>query len=225
MDAQCSVWDQDCPASDKCVPWSDQPDLVPDDIRCCPVVGSPAQIGDDCTVEGYFGSCIDDCATGSFCLDIDDDGAGVCLAFCRGDAANPVCGPNESCLIYFAGLPLCFRKCDPLLQNCGESEGCYPDEATAGGTGFICLPQVGLATLGETCWLLSNCEPGLICVTPDFLPDCGGVVGCCSPICDLSAPDDCNALMPGTECISWYYGGQAPPSADLQNVGACALPN
>lgn len=222
---ECSVWEQDCPEGDKCTPWSDQPDLVPDEIRCCPEVATPRQPGDTCTVEGYFGSCIDDCVEGSLCLDIDGDGQGVCQAFCQGSADDPQCATDESCLIYFSGIPFCFRQCDPLLQDCAEGEGCYPDEASAGGTGFICLPTVGGVGYGELCWLLSGCERGLICVTPDFLPDCvGSSVGCCTTLCDTSEPDACADVHPDLECVSWYYAGQTPPTPELANVGACALP-
>ncbi len=224
--AECSVYDQDCPMGEKCVPWSDQPDLVPDDIRCCPVVGGEGlQAGDTCTVEDYFGSCLDDCDVGNFCMDLDGDGEGVCQPMCTGDANDPLCQTNESCLIYFAGVPLCFSTCDPLLQDCAEGNGCYPDEQSAGGTGFICLPTIGTTgDFNENCWLLSNCLPGFICVTPDFLPDCNGLVGCCTPLCDAAEADACDQFSPELECVSWYFGGQTPPSVTLEDVGACALP-
>ncbi len=221
---ECSIWEQDCAEGDKCVPWSEMADLIPDDIRCCPAVENGGLHGEACTVEGYFGSCIDDCAPGHLCLDIDGDGAGVCQKFCTGEASNPICELDESCLIYFAGVPFCFPQCDPLVQDCIDSEGCYPDADAAGGTGFICLPTIGGGKLGDVCWLLSTCEPGLLCVSPDFLPDCPDFAGCCSSICDTSEPDVCDSLVEGTECVSWYFAGQTPPSADLQNVGACAIP-
>lgn len=224
MGGECSLYEQDCGAGEKCVPWSDQPDLTPDDIRCCPIIGEPKEIGDECTVDGYFGSCLDDCNTGSFCMDLDGDGTGVCQAMCRGNASDPVCEADQSCLIYFAGVPLCFDECDPLVQDCPDGEGCYPDDAAAGGTGFICLPTIGTGGYGDYCWLLSNCQPGFICVTGDFLPDCNGLVGCCTALCDTTEPDDCDAFAPEIQCIDWYFGGQMPPSVGLEDVGACALP-
>ena len=225
MGAQCSIYEQDCAMGEKCVPWSDQPDLVPDEIRCCAIEGEPKEIGDACTVNGYFGSCLDDCNVGSFCLDPFDTGQGTCQKFCAGSATNPTCDPDESCLIYFAGVPMCFDKCDPLVQSCGEGMGCYPDEEAACGTGFICLPTIaGDGTYGDLCWLLSGCAPGFICVYSDFLPDCIGSVGCCTSLCDVSGPDSCADFNPDIECVSWYYSGDEPPSASLQNVGVCALP-
>jgi hypothetical protein len=222
---ECDIWQQDCASGDKCVPWSAEDDLLPDDIRCCPEVANPRLAGEDCMVQDYFGSCIDDCAVGTFCMDVDGDGAGQCQPFCSGDPSSPVCEPDESCLFYFAGVPICFPECDPLVQNCTQDGwGCYPDEEANGGTGFICLPTIIGSTYGGFCWLLSSCAPGLICVTPDFHPDCDGNVGCCTPLCDVTETDECATFNPQLECVSWYFAGQEPPSANLQNVGACVIP-
>lgn len=225
LEGECNIWTQDCAPGDKCVPYSVEADLLPDDIRCCPEVANPRQAGEDCAVQDYFGSCIDDCVVGTFCMDTDNDGAGVCQRFCSGDPADPQCEPDESCLFYFAGVPICFPECDPLVQDCAqEGWGCYPDEEAAGGTGFICLPTVVGSSYGGFCWLLSSCNPGLICVTSDYHPDCDGNLGCCTPLCDVTEPDVCATFNPSLECVSWYLAGQTPPSAELQNVGACILP-
>lgn len=221
---ECSIWDQDCAEGEKCVPWSLENDLVPDEIRCCPEDGTPALPGEQCVVQDYFGSCIDDCVEGSLCLDLDDDNQGVCQPFCRGTAAQPICEQDEGCLIYFAGVPFCFPHCDPLIQDCPAGQGCYPGEEAIGGTDFLCLPTIGSAALGDYCWLLSNCDPGLICVTPEFYPNCDGIVGCCTQMCDTSEADPCPAIDPALECVSWYVGGQKPPSPELANVGACVIP-
>jgi len=221
---ECSIWEQDCPEAEKCVPWSLEDDLVPDDIRCCPEVSNPGVPGDECVVQDYFGSCIDDCIEGSLCLDLDGDSLGVCQPFCRGSAEQPICEIDEGCFIYFAGVPFCFPRCDPLVQDCPAGQGCYPGEEAVGGTDFLCMPTIGSAALGEYCWLLSNCDPGLICVTPEFFPGCDGLVGCCTTMCDTSEPDPCTAIDPALECVSWYVGGQQPPSPNLANVGACVIP-
>ncbi|MEM6991043.1 MAG: hypothetical protein AAF721_11110 [Myxococcota bacterium] len=223
IEGECSLWQQDCPDGDKCVPWSDSADLIPDDIRCCPAGGN-ALHGEECVVEDYFGSCLDDCAAGNMCVDLDGDGMGTCQKFCGGAPNDPDCELNESCFIYFGGVPFCFPKCDPLVQDCSPGNGCYPDSASEGGTDFNCLPTIGGGKIGDPCWLLSSCEPGLLCVTPDFYPGCPDFGGCCSTICDITEPDICDDLVEGTQCVSWYYSGQTPPSVDLQNVGACVLP-
>ncbi len=223
---ECNIWTQDCPEGDKCTPWSEAADLIPDDIRCCPTPPNPREAGETCTVTGYFGSCEDDCAVGTFCMDVDDDGTGVCQRFCSGDPSNPECEPEERCLFYFAGVPICFPQCDPLIQDCAEADyGCYPDEEANGGTGFICLPTIGGSGYEGYCWLLSSCDPGLICVTPEFHPDCDPNFGCCTALCDVTEdPDPCIALDPELRCVSWYPGGQQAPLAMWQNVGACVIP-
>lgn len=221
---ECSVWAQDCAEGNKCVPWSLEDDLVPDEVRCCPTQANPKQPHEECTVQDYFGSCIDDCAEGSMCLDVDMDLQGICQPFCRGHAGQPMCDVGEGCLIYFSGVPFCFPLCDPLLQDCAEGEGCYPGEEAVGGTDFLCLPQIGGSALAEVCWLLSSCDPGLICVSPDFFPGCQALVGCCTRLCDITEPDACDDIDPALDCVSWYVGGQQPPDPDLENVGACVIP-
>jgi hypothetical protein len=221
---ECSIWEQDCAEGDKCVPWSLEADLVPDEVRCCPAVANPALAGEECMVEDYFGSCLDNCELGSLCLDINNDGTGVCQPFCTGHASDPQCEVGEGCLIYFGGVPFCFPQCDPLIQDCPDGQGCYPSAEAIGGTDFLCLPHIGSAQLAEACWLLSNCDPGLICVSPEFFPDCSAPIGCCTTLCDTSEPDSCVVIDPGLECVSWYVGGQQPPSPALQNVGACVIP-
>lgn len=229
MGGQCSLFAQDCNEGEKCVPWSELADLVPDEIRCCPIEQPEVEAGDICSVSGYLGSCIDNCAKGSMCLDIDGDGEGVCQRMCSGTEEMPEC-PNQDdeCFIYYSGVPLCFSTCDPLVQDCPPDKGCYPDAIAEGGTGFLCMPTVGDNVLGDYCWLLSACNPGLLCATPDLLPTCYGMAqdaGCCTDYCDITeVPDPCKEIHPDIECIAWFHEGAEPPSADLENVGACVLP-
>lgn len=225
IDGECSIWDQDCAKGEKCAPWSAEADLIPDEVRCCPEDANAVQPGDECVVEGYLGSCLDNCELGSMCLDFDGDGMGTCQKFCGGSAANPMCEADEGCLIYFAGVPFCFEKCDPLVQDCPDGQGCYPDEEAPGGTGFLCLPTIGASPAGGLCWLLSGCAPGLLCVTPEFVPGCNENFGCCTPLCDVEqAPDPCPDVDPALACVSWYVGGQMPPDVSYENVGACVIP-
>lgn len=226
---ECSLFAQDCNEGEKCVPWSELPDLVPDEIRCCPIQAPLAQPGDLCTVAGYLGSCIDNCVAGSMCFDFDGDGEGVCQRMCAGTEDAPEC-PNldDECFIYYSGVPLCFAKCDPLVQDCPSDKGCYPDAIAEGGTGFLCMPTIGNNGLGDYCWLLAACDPGMLCATPDLLPNCFGNAtdsGCCTDICDITdVPDTCTDIHPELECVPWFHQGAEPPSAELMNVGACVLP-
>jgi hypothetical protein len=229
MGGECSFFAQDCNEGEKCVPWSELPDLVPDEIRCCPVQQPVVESGDVCSVTGYLGSCLDNCSAGNMCLDIDGDGEGVCQRLCSGSAEQPECPElDQVCFIYYSGTPLCFSTCDPLVQDCPSDKGCYPDAIAEGGTGFLCMPTVGDNVLGDYCWLLSACNPGMICATPDLLPNCFGDAddaGCCTDLCDITEdPDPCTDQHPDLECVAWYHQGAEPPSAELQNVGACVLP-
>ncbi len=226
---ECDYFAQDCADGEKCVPWSALPDLVPDETRCCPVAMPTAQPGDLCQVEGYFGSCLDNCAEGSLCLDVDNDGEGTCQALCGGSPEQAECeGSDVECFVYFGGVPLCFDTCDPLVQDCPSDRGCYPDAIAEGGTGFLCMPTIGDNTLGDYCWLLAGCNPGMICAFPDLLPNCfgnAGDSGCCTDLCDITeSPDSCADIHPDLECVPWYHQGAPPPSTNLQNVGACVLP-
>lgn len=227
---ECDYFAQDCTEGEKCVPWSELPDLIPDAIRCCPIQEPPAEAGDTCSVAGHLGSCLDNCVAGTLCLDIDGDGEGTCQEMCHGSAEDPKCTNDheDECFIYYSGMPLCFSTCDPLLQACPPDKGCYPDAIAEGGTGFLCMPTVGDQTLGEYCWLLSGCNPGMICATPDLLPNCFGDsddAGCCTDLCDITeSPDPCADINPDLECIPWYHQGAPPPSTNLKNVGACVLP-
>ncbi len=226
---ECEYFEQDCPDGEKCVPWSALPDLVPDEQRCCPIGEPVAQPGDECAVEGYFGSCLDNCAAGSLCLDVDNDGEGLCQELCGGTPEQPECTDSDTeCFVYFGGVPLCFYTCDPLVQGCQSNFGCYPDAIAEGGTGFLCMPTIGDNVLGDYCWLLAGCNPGMICAFPDLLPNCfgnAGDSGCCTDLCDITeSPDGCTNIHPDLECVPWYHQGSPPPSADLQNVGACVLP-
>ncbi|MCA9709086.1 MAG: hypothetical protein KDK70_24795 [Myxococcales bacterium] len=226
---ECDYFEQDCREGEKCTPWSEMADLVPDESRCCPVKEPVAQTGDLCMVEGYLGSCVDNCAPGNICLDIDGDGQGVCQDLCGGTAENPICPDDDECFVYFGGVPLCFAPCDPLVQDCPGDKGCYPDAIAEGGTGWLCMPTIGDNQLGDYCWLLAGCNPGMICATPPLLPECYGDAddaGCCTDICDITEqPDPCTEIHPDLECIAWYFDGESPPMAGLENVGACVLPN
>lgn len=154
------------------------------------------------------------------CWDVDPETLeGYCVAFCVGDEANPMCeDANASCAMASDGaLALCLPNCDPLVQACGEGDGCYP---VAGG--FHCAPDASGdgGAAGEACEFLNACDPGSACVGAELVPECMGASGCCSSFCDLTVePPPC---LPEQECTPWYEAGQAP--AGYEDVGVCALP-
>jgi len=157
---------------------------------------------------------IDDCEAFAMCWDVDPrTNMGVCIGFCMGSEANPVCeDPSAQCSITGAGvLIICLPFCDPLLQDCAEGSACYPDN-----DGFDCAPDASgeAGAAGDPCEYLNVCDPGLFCAEAPTVPGCRGL-GCCMPFCDLSAPM-CPLL---TECVPWYDDGQAPPG--FEDVGGC----
>lgn len=221
----CNIWKQDCPAGEKCTGYANPGTFIPDGIKCMPVPDDPKAHNEPCSVGGE-GLGDDDCAVGSVCLDLDYDGAGFCLPYCTGDSQNPMCEDNRTCVKLFFGYDFgnCFKKCDPLLQDCAPGEGCYMDSIMVGNTGFVCLPMAQEGkdkVFGDNCIGWSTCEPGYVCVFEEFVPGCSGL--CCTPWCDLSEGDTpCKTLDATMSCIPWYAEGQAPPG--FENVGVCGIP-
>ncbi len=212
---ECDPRTQDCPDGEKCTAWADDGGNAWNANKCVPATGNN-QPGDPCQIEGSGVAGFDDCAPGGICLFTDQDGIGLCLAFCEG--AEEMCPGLDPCIVTNDGtLPICLQACDPLLQDCLGAQGCYDspvglfgcfsDSSGSGGfDGDPCPPSDGE----------NGCDPGHWCG-----PGSSGcsAVNCCTPYCDLSAP---NCSSPD-QCIS-YYGdvGSAPPG--LEDVGVCILP-
>jgi hypothetical protein len=206
------------------MPWANDGGSAWNAARCSPLDPNPAQVGDECTVEGSGVSGIDNCDLASMCWDVDGEtNMGTCVAFCMGSEANPICDdPETNCVIANEGtLILCLPSCDPLLQDCAEGQACYPIVDA-----FACAPDASLelGAYGDVCAYINACDMGLLCGNPEFTPDCGGE-GCCTPFCDVTNPDAsaaCPGAAGGQECVAWYEEGQAPPGFD--DVGFCAIP-
>ncbi len=225
---QCSLILQDCNDGEKCVPWNENGGIFPDGVKCVPEPANADAIGSECAVLNGFGNGEDSCQKGSICLDLDDDGAATCVEFCSGSLDNPFCMDEDyKCVPLFEPeVPLCFRKCDPLVQNCGESEGCFMDALTIGSEGFVCMPLVentseGQGDYGELCIAASNCKPGFSCIWPENVPDCPYIY-CCTPWCNTqNGDDDCTPFDSQLNCIPWYEPGQETPG--FENVGICGI--
>lgn len=227
---ECILWDLDeCGDGQKCMPWSLNDDRIPDDIRCCPAMDNPDVEGDPCTISDYDGSCLDSCAPGMLCvLDDVDTLGGQCRRFCQPGGSD--CTNDQTCKTFFEllpavpNVPLCMDQCDPLLQDCALPTWlCIPDSPTqAGQSGFICVsppPQPPHVAL-EPCALANDCSAGLVCLTADRIPDCGGNA-CCTAFCDLADGDaSCQALHPDLVCVDWMA-----PDPKWEHVGACAIPD
>ena len=215
---ECSLWDQNCPPGEKCVPWANDGGASWNALRCVPIDPNPAGPGEPCTAEGISTSGIDNCTLGSICWRPDPKtGEGACVPHCVGTEKAPYCvDPQRSCTISGEGiLTLCRDLCDPVdLDACPPSEGCYPIDGR-----FECQTDSSEDGGGmfENCEVLNGCNPGLLCVNPLV----GGTLcdsdagGCCLPACDLSKP----ICPPMTACTPWYQSGDAPPS--VEHVGLC----
>lgn len=225
----CILWETEaCGAGQKCMPWSLEPDRIPDDIRCCPAMENPDVENDPCTITDYDGSCVDSCDKNTLCvLDDIETLSGQCRRFCNPAASD--CDADDTCKTFFEllpgapNVPLCMDKCDPLLQDCSlPTWQCIPDSPTvAGQSGFICVsppPQAPVGLFGQ-CFLANDCQKGLVCVSAGRVPDCPDTP-CCTAYCDLGDGDAaCQAIDPGVSCVDWMA-----PDPQWDHVGVCAIP-
>lgn len=221
----CNLFLQDCNPSEKCTAWSMDGSLFPNGTKCVPETGDRLP-GEDCALEGDFGEGIDNCAAGSLCLDIDNSGQASCVAYCSGDMQSPSCPePEDKCAFLFEPtVPLCFPACDPLAQNCPESDACVPNLAALGSEYFVCMPLVFQeipGQYGNACYAISGCDKGFQCIFAENVPMCEGDVYCCSAWCDIEMPETCKQFDPTIDCVPWYEEGAATPG--YENVGICGI--
>lgn len=222
---ECDLFAQDCPAGEKCMPYSNDGGPAWNATRCSPINANPGAVGDPCTVEGGGLSGIDSCDIGLMCWNVDAKGAGVCEDMCTGSVDAPLCeDPDDVCAIANDGaISLCLSACDPLIQDCAiENEVCYPINDS-----WACAPDASgdkAGAYGDPCEFINACDEGFICVGAGGFTACAGG-GCCTQVCDHMSPtsdEECAALDPGQLCEAWYLEGQAPPG--YENVGACLVP-
>jgi len=221
---QCSLFGQDCGAGQKCNAWNMDSGIFPNGAKCVPIMGDQ-QPGEGCKVEGKFGDGVDDCVEGSICLDLDNSGTATCVAYCLGSMAAPSCPEVEDrCAFLFEPtVPLCFSSCDPLAQDCGETDTCVPNIAALGAEFFVCMPRVFEeipGQYGDACYALSGCDPSYLCIFAENVPGCGGDY-CCSTYCDTTMPDTCTMFEPTLSCVPWFPEGQATPG--YESVGICGI--
>ncbi len=228
---ECDLVENDCTeVTQKCMPWSENADRIPDSTRCCPLNENPDLDGEACTVEDYDGSCVDSCEAGTMCVVDNPEGLeGLCRSFCDPGTVNCE-GGDGTCKSFFElvpgsiTVPLCMDKCDPLLQDCSPPGWfCIPDSPTpAGQSGFICVPPPPEQpdSLFDPCGLANDCAQGLVCVPASRVPGCDSL-SCCTAYCGLSEGDaPCQDLHPDTQCVSWMS-----PDPTWSDVGVCALPD
>ncbi len=226
-DGSCSVWCQDCPDAQKCMPTLSGGTVL-DATACVDIDEDPGGVGDPCERDWDTG--VDDCGGGLMCWDIDSENGGFCAPFCTGTPEVPVCDADLGCLQFpptFAEAPVCLQFCDPVVPAaCGSSLSCLPShpECTPPGcfpmqapSSFFCLNQTEntVNQPGFPCDGNGLCRDDMLCAPHDQVPDCtGDDPGCCTPLCDLNAPD----CAQGT-CEPVFQDGAAP--SGLEHVGAC----
>ncbi len=222
---ECDLFAQDCMAGEKCMPWADNGGPAWNSTRCSPLDPNPAQVGDECTVEGTGVSGIDNCDIGLMCWGVDEAGVGICEDMCTGSSEAPICeNPDDTCSIANNGaIVLCLPECDPLLQECEDGQACYPINDA-----FACAPDASgddNGAHGDPCEYINSCSPGNICIGAEAHTGCPAATGCCSSTCSVMDPGSdggCADLDPGQSCEAWFVEGMAPPG--YEDVGVCALP-
>lgn len=222
---ECDVWEQDCPAGEKCLPWTHDPndDGCCDGTKCVPLADDPGAIGEACTVDGEFPRATDDCAVAAICQLVEPGtDTGTCIGLCRGDIAVPWCeDPDAQCIAYADGgiFYPCVPRCDPLANDCPGQAGCTAD----GHFGPVCNYADGSRLEGEPCETAFYCAAGLACLDSSIWTDGEGTCqdgsgDCCVAWCDLTAPNDCPDAAGGQQCLPWPTSGATP------NLGHCAYP-
>ncbi len=225
---ECNIWaPTECPDGEKCTAVACEVGSNAWDSNVCLPVEGDKLAGDDCEGAGVTG--FDDCDEGLMCWDADPDtGLGTCISFCQGSPAAPNC-PTAGQLCAQANdgtLPICLDKCDPLSADCPDADDlCIPNP---GEPGFVCVLDAsgGMAPYGTPCNGPNeddnSCNTGLICIPSEGVPsgDCGSAPGCCSPICDVTAANNCPGAAQGQQCLP-FYPSTVP---GYEDVGICSIP-
>lgn len=215
---ECSILSQDCPPGQKCNAWANDGGGSWNATRCVPIAPDPGEPGDPCTVEGSGTSGIDTCELGAMCWDVDPKtNEGTCVAYCQGSESNPFCeDPDTQC--EGRDILICLPLCCPIEQDCPEGQACYSIVDS-----FNCAPDASgdLGAFGDPCEFVNVCDPGLLCLAAESVPDCASSIGCCTPFCQVGS-SSCSELHPAMECVPWFEEGAAPPGFEL--TGACVVP-
>ncbi|MBL4683286.1 MAG: hypothetical protein JKY37_01755 [Nannocystaceae bacterium] len=215
---ECSIWEEDCPPGEKCMPWANDGGTW-NATRCSPIARDAAGPGEPCGVRQGIGSGLDSCELHAMCWFVDAETLeGTCVALCVGGRDAPYCeDPAATCPITSNGWLLpCLPRCNPLLDDCPAGHGCYPQPS-----GLLCAPDASGrdGAAGDHCGFINVCDPGNACVDGDTVPGCSD--SCCSAWCALDEPT-ASQCLPEQACVPWFDKGEAP--AGLEFLGICLLP-
>jgi hypothetical protein len=232
-----------CPEGQKCSaaapewsPWL----LWTGTPACFPVLGNKAK-GEVCDLGRDPVDGLDDCGAGTLCVDIYwlNGPTGICVEFCdpaiKNDVADPSLCDNPAEFCYGPGcqdcyLSVCIPACDPLLQDCPAGTGCVQSASNA-EYAFACQGfWADSPAAGESCDLTYQCTPDATCVLSVEVvsPACSDSETCCTPFCDLNAPNTCPGAAMGEVCTPFYpapYDPETEPwGVPYNKLGFCALP-
>ena len=218
---ECDIWKQDCPETEKCMPYANDGGSSWNATKCTPLDANPGQPGDECVAEGGGVSGIDNCAVGTMCWFLDAENKGTCVEMCTGSADSPMCSGDKVCDESNDGVIIvCLDTCDPLAQTCPEGQICFFDGVDTFICDFDASGEEG--QYGDPCAYINVCDYGLFCANQMAVPGCESADGCCSSYCNLTEPNTCMGA-PEQECVPWYPEGETPPPGQ-ENIGACAVP-
>ena len=214
-DFGCNLYDDDCPADQRCAPTVCDPESggAWDTDSCVPI--GEKNWGEECKAPFDPDATPEDtCGKGLMCW-------GICLSTCIGSIDEPKCADiNEHCLQGNMGaLATCMPKCDPFSPDCADTEVCLP--AGENPQGFVCIGKSGEITegnYGETCEYINSCRQGNVCADAGRV-DVSGCEDtyCCTTICDLDNPD----CIGENEICEPMLQEQIPGH---ENVGICVIP-
>jgi hypothetical protein len=216
---ECDPFVQDCPADQKCAPWTDG--AVSWNATKCVPIGGDKQPGEACTAEGGGGggmSGLDDCAKGSMCWEVDDGGQGICVGLCGGNFEDPTCPAGQGCLVFNPdALFICSLQCDPLMQGCPGDDVCVFTDSD-----FLCVLDASedMGAANNPCEFNNACDPGLTCQTSTEVSEvCDeNVIGCCTPFCEF--PDGA-CPNPDQVCVQFFMDGEGDPGDE--DIGLCMI--
>ena len=219
LPAECDVFAQACPEGEKCASIIRDGGGTWDSSRCVPVTGTDVA-GDPCVAQSVAEG-LDSCAEGVMCWGVDKEGNGTCVAMCTGTPDAPTCPDDGVCTIASEGfLAICIPDCDPLLQDCGVGDACYPID-----DGFTCAPDASgdVGKANDPCEFINVCEEGLACVDPVLVgKGCAqDAEGCCTPFCEFPG----GACPNGDQaCLQWFDPAMLPEGDPKLDIGYCGLP-
>lgn len=194
----CQPYVDGCSDGLKCTLFDDGGDGTFEKLGCSAIVNSPAAELDECTHDACWQ---DTCGAGLACAPT-GQGAGICRAICH-EIEDPCDGPEQVCVEVLGPVGLCRVRCEVLLQNCPDGEGCFFQIATAEPS---CAPANRANEAGAACASYNDCAVGYQCMPSDVIGGCpGGGTNCCATLCDTATGDACSA---DENCIGLGVPGQ-----------------